>query len=93
MVCCHISPDAKRVVLWMALVNGMKYSEIQKLTTVSERATSCLCNLYRRMGHVIRKQYADGRPRMLNGFEASVTMIISIVFLLFIYSAVSRRMY
>ena len=77
----------------MALVNGMKYSEIQKLTTVSERAMSCLCNQYRQMGHVICKWYADSQPQMMNGFEASVTMILSIVFLLFTYSAVSRRIY
>ena len=77
----------------MALVNGMKYSENQKLTTVSGQATSRVCNPYCWIGHVIHKWYADGQLWMLNGFEASVTMILSIVFLLFTYSGVSRRMY
>ena len=80
MVHCYISPEVKKVVLWMALVNVMKYSEIWKLTTVSKWATSRLCNLYCQTSHVICKQYADGHSQILNRFEASVTMIIVLYF-------------
>ena len=59
MVCCHISPEVKKVVLHMALVNGMKYSEIQKLTTVSERATASAAEAILKKNQTNKKHHQE----------------------------------
>ena len=48
------------------------YKKIRQITGVSVRTIKRLRSLYRRTGDIIQKRVVDGRPRVLNGFEASV---------------------
>ena len=71
----HISVELKKVALRLALVKGYKYKKIRKIMRISERSTRCLCALYQHTGDVVRRRVVDGRPRVLNGFELSVSGI------------------
>ena len=71
--------ELKKVALHLALVKGYKYKKIRKITGISERSTRCLCALYQHTGDVVQRRVVDGRPRVLNGFELSVSGIYLIL--------------
>ena len=71
----HISAELKKVALRLAVVKGYKYKKIRKITGISERSIQRLVALHRHTGVVVRKRMVDGRPRILNGFELSVSGI------------------
>jgi len=72
----HIPIALKELVLKLVLVRNYKYKKIQRITGVSVRTIKRLRSLYRRTGEVVQKRVVDGRPRVLNGFEASVRHIL-----------------
>ena len=68
----YISADIKKLALRLALVHGYKYKKIRHLTGVSERTIMRIRALHRRIGDVVNTRGVNGRPRSLNGYEASV---------------------
>ena len=75
----HISAELKKVALRLAIVKGFKYKKIWKITGISEQSIQRLVTLHRHTGYVARKRTVDGRPRILNGFELSVSGIYCVL--------------
>jgi transposase len=73
----YIAPEVKEMVVKLALVRKYRYKKIKRITGVSVRSIKRLKALYLCTGEVVRKRVVDGRPRTLNGFEASVSESLS----------------
>ena len=61
--------NLKWQVLRLAMVRRWKFLKYQ---VFSERATKCVCALYRQIGDVVKRRTNDGGPHLLNGFHISV---------------------
>ena len=70
----YIPPEIKRLALKLAIVRKYRYKKIFRITGVSVRSIKRIRALYRRTGDVVARRIVDGRPRILNGFEASVNL-------------------
>ena len=68
----HISIDLKELVVKPAIVRGYQCKKIRRITGISVRSIKHVKALYLQTGEVVERRVVDGRPHILNSFEASV---------------------
>ncbi|KAH9920784.1 uncharacterized protein B0H18DRAFT_825165, partial [Fomitopsis serialis] len=67
----YITKEVKQLALKMSLERHLSDKWIRDCTGISRRTLKRLRKLYRDTGEVIRKPFATGRPRILDGLDAS----------------------
>lgn len=77
----HIPKDVKEIALRMSQL-GVPQDDIEAYTGISKRAIQRLLQTYRGTGEVCRTRVCDGRYRILNTFEANVSLVCSLYSLL-----------